>query len=235
MRLALLFTVEHGDNKVPPEYAHLFIGQESVLASHRGHDPGAGELAIRFATRFHAPCERAEITRLLVDQNRSVHNRRTLFSAFTRPLPLVQKDAILSTFYWPYQHAVRDRVADLLQDSDAVLHLAIHSFTPELHGRVRNCEIGLMYDPKRPLEKEFSCRWQAEIKSLDPGLRVRRNYPYQGDSDGIVRSMRRQWPTESYIGLQIEVNQKFPFGDRDLWKRVQKVIIESFERVLPAG
>jgi len=235
MRLALLFTVEHGDNKVPPEYAHLFVGQESVLASHRGHDPGAGELAIRFATRFHAPCERAEITRLLVDQNRSVHNRRALFSEYSRPLSSDKKEEILSAFYWPYQDAVRARIANLLQDYDVVLHLAIHSFTPELRGRVRNCEIGLMYDPKRPLEKEFCCRWQAEIESLDPGLRVRRNYPYQGDSDGIVRSMRRLWPVESYIGLQIEVNQKFPFGDRDIWKRVQKVIIEGFDRVLQAG
>ena len=76
---ALFFTVEHGDNKIPAEYAPLFVGQESVLASHRGYDPGAGELAVRFSTRFHAPYEHAEICRLLVDQNRSIQNRRALF------------------------------------------------------------------------------------------------------------------------------------------------------------
>ena len=98
MQATLLFSVEHGDNKIPSEYAYLFDGQESVLASHRGHDPGAGELAVRFATRFHAPCEHAEITRLLVDQNRSLHNRKALFSEYTRHLSAEEKKRIIEKY-----------------------------------------------------------------------------------------------------------------------------------------
>jgi hypothetical protein len=44
--------------------------------------------------------------------------------------------------------------------------------------------------------------------------------------------MRRQFPASRYIGLQIEINQKFPFGDREPWKHLQKTIVESFSRVL---
>ena len=34
-------TCEHGGNRIPREYAHLFRGARAVLASHRGWDPGA--------------------------------------------------------------------------------------------------------------------------------------------------------------------------------------------------
>ena len=232
MQPSLIFTVEHGDNKIPAEYACLFEGQESVLASHRGHDPGAGELAVRFSTRFHAPCEHAEISRLLVDQNRSIHNRRALFSEYTRDLSAQEKRHVLESYYWPYQNAVRGRIAELQKGSQPVLHLAIHSFTPELHGEVRNCDVGLMYDPAREREKNFSCKWQDAIHEQSPEIKVRRNYPYRGVSDGIVLSMRRQFPKEIYIGLQIEINQKYPFADREAWKRLQKIIVEGFDRVL---
>lgn len=235
MQRALLFTVEHGDNKIPSEYAHLFKGHESVLASHRGHDPGAGELAIRFATRFHSPYEHAGISRLLVDQNRSIHNRRALFSEFTRHLDQNEKQIILDKYYWPYQNAVRSQIADALKESAAVLHLAIHSFTPELQGDVRNCDIGLMYDPAKGVERDFCRQWQDEISRLDPAIRVRRNYPYRGIDDGIVLAIRRQFSSEQYIGIQIEINQKYPFADRALWKNLQKVIVESFAAVYRQG
>ena len=215
MSPALLFTVEHGDNKVPDEFAHLFTGAESVLASHRGYDPGAGELAIRFSTRFHAPYEHAEITRLLIDQNRSRNNRRALFSEYTRDLSHEEKERIIDVCYWPYQYLVRRRVETLLAESATVLHLAIHSFTPELKGAVRNCDVGLMYDPSREAESSFCRHWQDALLHLAPDLRVRRNDPDRGVSDGIVPAMRRQFPPARYVGLQIEVNQRFPFGDRE--------------------
>jgi len=232
MHTTLFFSVEHGDNKIPVEYVPLFAGSESLLASHRGHDPGAGELAIRFATRFHAPYEHAEITRLLVNQNRSLHNRKALFSDLTRALPDEEKEQLLLRYYWPYQYAVRDQIQSLLEQSDRVLHLAIHSFTPELHGKVRNCDVGLMYDPARSAERQFCVDWQTEISQLDDAIRVRRNYPYRGASDGIVQGMRRLFPQDQYIGTQVEVNQKFVFGDRERWKQLQKVVLEAFALAL---
>ncbi|PLX79268.1 MAG: N-formylglutamate amidohydrolase [Desulfuromonas sp.] len=235
MASALLFSVEHGNNKVPPEYAGLFAGHEELLGSHRGHDPGAAEFAARFATRFHAPVETAEVTRLLVDQNRSLHNRKSLFSEFTKRLPPQEKQAILDKYYWPYRRQIDEHVGNMIAESGQVLHLAIHSFTPELYGKVRKCDIGLMYDPSRPREKEFSLRWQQQIHRLDGKLRVRRNYPYQGIGDGVTSALRRHFSPEQYTGLQIEVNQRFPFGERESWKHLQKVVIEGFAATLAEG
>ena len=229
---ALLFTVEHGDNKVPAEYADLFSGEESVLSSHRGHDPGAGELAVRFSTRFHAPCEHAEITRLLIDQNRSIHNRRALFSEYTRHLPDETKNRIIDRYYRPYQEAVRQRASEMLARGATLLPLAIHSFTPELNGAIRHCDVSLMYDPARETEKVAGRSWQEHLVRLDPSIRVRRNYPYRGASDGIVQALRRQFAGERFVGLQLEVNQTHVFGDREEWKRLQKMIVESFARVI---
>lgn len=231
----LFFSVEHGDNKVPEEFLHLFTGAESVLASHRGYDPGAGELAIRFSTRFHAPYEHAEITRLLVDQNRSLHNRRALFSEYTRQLPKEVKERVIEVCYWPYQYLVRKRLEALLAESGAVIHLAIHSFTPELRGHVRNCDVGLMYDPSREPEQQFCLDWQEEITRLAPDIRVRRNYPYKGVSDGLVLGLRRDFAAKGYIGLQIEINQLYPFGERERWKRLQKMIVEGFAAAYERG
>ena len=36
-----------------------------------------------------------------------------------------------------------------------VLHVAVHSFTPVLHGERRNADVGLLYDPARPRERAF--------------------------------------------------------------------------------
>jgi hypothetical protein len=37
---------------------------------------------------------------------------------------------------------------------------------------------------------------------------VRFNYPYLGKADGFTTFMRKQFP-KNYIGIEIEVNQKF--------------------------
>jgi hypothetical protein len=46
------------------------------------------------------------------------------------------------------------------------------------------------------------------------------NYPYQGKADGFTTTLRRQWPGDSYVGIEIEVNQKWPLGDRRTWRRL---------------
>ena len=68
----LFVTCEHAGNVVPQEYAHLFVGHEHLLPTHRGWDPGALLLAREMAERFGAPLYYDETTRLLADLNRSV-------------------------------------------------------------------------------------------------------------------------------------------------------------------
>ena len=42
-----------------------------------------------------------------------------------------------------------------------------------------------------------------------PGLRVRKNQPYRGVSDGLTKVLRGRFPDPGYAGLELEVSQRF--------------------------
>ena len=46
------------------------------------------------------------------------------------------------------------------------------------------------------------------MKDQNPELKIRFNYPYLGKADGFTTYLRKIFP-ENYIGIELEVNQKF--------------------------
>src|SRR5262245_51417629 len=154
LKRRLLVSCEHGGNEVPPLYAPLFAGAEHVLDSHRGMDFGALEVARAFGERLGVTPVTATVTRLVVDLNRSPQHRN-LFSEYTRPLPRAETRAAMDAHYWPYRKEVERRVERAVRSGSFVLHVAAHSFTPELNGEVRNCDVGLLYDPRSCSERRF--------------------------------------------------------------------------------
>jgi predicted N-formylglutamate amidohydrolase len=203
----LLVSCEHGGNEVPPAYAPLFAGAAGVLDSHRGMDFGALELARAFGARLGVTPATATVTRLVVDLNRSPYHRN-VFSEYTRALAREAKRAALDTHYWPYRKEVERRVECAVRSGAFVLHVSAHSFTPELKGEVRNCDVGLLYDPRSGSERRFIDAWHAALGAHAPSLRVRRNYPYLGVSDSLVTHLRRVHGERAYAGVELEVNQK---------------------------
>lgn len=234
---ALLLTCEHGGNQVPAQYQGRFAGQGTVLASHRGWDPGALALARLLERELGAPLLFHEITRLLADANRSEGNR-ALFSSFTRPLPAPQRRDILERFWRPHHQAVQAKAAQLLAASGQVLHLAVHSFSPVWRGRKRAMDLGLLYDPARPREASLAVAWQAVLGRLAPHLRVRRNAPYRGASDGLATFLRRELGP-GYLGLELEASQRlFPdprAAPPDLARLLAATLREALTHLPPAG
>ncbi|MEO8925102.1 MAG: N-formylglutamate amidohydrolase [Caldimonas sp.] len=227
----LILTCEHAGNDVPVAYAPLFAGHEHLLPTHRGWDPGALLLAREMAARFSAPLYFETTTRLLVDLNRSV-GTPDLHSEATRHLPLADRRAILERHYHPHRRRVDDAVAKEVTTPDRLIHIASHSFTPELHGQVRTADIGLLYDPGRPGEVAFCSAWLAALRRLDPSLRLRRNYPYLGKSDGVAQALRRKHGPEAYVGVELEVNQRYVEQGGPAWPTLRRTIIESLAEVL---
>lgn len=227
----LFLSCEHGGNEVPAEYRHLFAGHEEVLRTHRGWDIGGLELSRALAAELDAPLEAATVTRLLVDLNRAPHNRRALFSEFTRDLAKEEKERILARYYDPYRRRVEENVRHILRDERDVVHLSLHSFTPEFHGERRSADLGLLYDPARPRETAFCLAWQQILQELAPELRVRRNYPYRGVTDAMITHLRRHLPAERYLGLELEVNQALAEAGGPQWERLQQVLSTSLRRV----
>lgn len=227
----LLLTCEHGGHEIPPPYRPLFRGAANVLKSHRGWDPGALHLAKLFEYVFDAELHFATTSRLLVELNRSLHHRR-LFSQYTQDLDRAAKQRVIDDHYRPYRHAVEQSIRRHVKNRQAVLHLSVHSFTPQLDGEVRNADIGLLYDPARPREKAFADAWREELLRIAPELRVRRNYPYLGTADGFTTYLRTQFEDASYAGIELEVNQRFPLGSPKAWKDLQTMLVESLRRTL---
>lgn len=203
---ALLLTCEHGGNRVPPAFRALFAGHRTLLASHRGHDLGALSCARALAAMLRAPLIHAEVTRLLVDLNRSPQHP-ALFSEISRTLPPEARTDVLVHHYFPHRRRVEGWIAARIRAGRPVLHVAVHSFTPVLAGKVRNTELGLLYDPHRSWEARLCRHWRNALREAAPHLRVRRNYPYRGISDGFTRHLRTLFPARSYAGIELEINQ----------------------------
>jgi len=205
-RDVVILSCEHGGNRVPARYAPLFRGASGVLRSHRGYDLGALDLARGLARRLRAPLFAATTTRLLVDLNRSPGNPSVL-SRYARQLPEPERALLLRRLYAPPRLRVERAVERAVARGARVVHVAVHSFTPVLRGRRRELELGLLYDPRRPGERRFCALWQQALVARGPGLRVRRNAPYRGSSDGLARALRRRFEDRDYLGLEIELNQ----------------------------
>ena len=182
---AFLITCEHGGNRIPAPYRRLFRGQGALLDSHRGYDPGALVMARALARAFGAALVTSTISRLLIDLNRSIGHPQ-LYSAATRDAPAKLRSKIVEQHYRPYRDEVERSVRRSVSSGRRVIHISSHSFTPELDGKVRNADVGLLYHPGRHAEAEICARWKASLAAIAPEFRVRRNYPYAGKGDGQI-------------------------------------------------
>lgn len=217
----VLITAEHASCAVPDEWAGLFAGHADLLRSHRGWDPGTPELAAALAVELQAPLLAGEVTRLLVDLNRSAGHRQH-FSEFTRALPLAERAALVKRYWQPHWSAYREHIE---RAPSGLLHLACHSFTSILHGQVRNADIGLLYDPGRAGEQALARRIAEAIRALWPALRVRMNYPYRGTANGMGQQHRRWFPETRLLTLELEINTRLL--DRPDWCAVVEAVVAA--------
>jgi predicted N-formylglutamate amidohydrolase len=225
---SLLLTCEHGGNAIPELYAGLFRQAKAVLESHRGHDPGALELAFRLRDELGVPLIESTVSRLLVDLNRS-ETHPSVFSEFTRDLSEAERELLLEDWHRPHRRRVQHQVGALIPRG-RVLHLGVHSFTPVLRGEVRRAEMALLYDPRRPGERSLCERWKALLEGYAPGLRVRRNYPYRGSSDGLTTSLRKLHPDSDYLGVEFEFNHGV-LEHPGTWRIVQEALLASLREL----
>ena len=226
-----LITCEHGGNRVPAAYRALFAGHEELLASHRGWDPGALTLARDLARALDAPLYYATVSRLVIDLNRSLGHPR-LYGEATRTAPPEVRREILAGHYLPYRNRVERHIRHAVAAGHRVVHLSAHSFTPVLNGQVRNADIGLLYDPARPGEVALARHLQTALKTAAKDLRVRRNYPYTGTSDGFTAYLRKRFPAPDYLGIELEINQAQVSCERKAWRDLRVNLIAALLEIL---
>lgn len=228
---ALVITCEHGGNRVPAPYRYLFRSCRTLLESHRGFDPGALVMATTLARNFDAPLLTSTVSRLVVDLNRSI-GHRNLHSEAIRTLPAAIRQEIVEYYYQPYRTEAERLVAQGIARRGRVIHISCHSFTNNFNGVVRHADIGLLYDPARQGESALCANWKSVLKVSASDLEVRRNFPYEGRNDGFTSALRKKFPSDVYLGIELELNQKNLLLPARQWTVLRKSVITSLDTVL---
>ena len=211
---------------MPASYRRLFRGRRALLNSHRSYDPGALVMARALARAFRAPLVSSTVSRLLVDLNRSSAHPQ-LFSAATRGAPAALRARIVEKYYRPYRMRAERLVRRAVSRGRRVIHISSHSFTPQLDGKRRVADVGLLYDPARCGEAALCARWKTALAACAPELRVRRNYPYAGKGDGLTSHLRRRFPPAAYVGIEVEINQGIVRAAGRRWTALRRALIDS--------
>ena len=152
---------------------------------------------------------------------------RQLHSEATRSLPPSARSEIAHLYYRPHRDAVEAEVARRIDAGKRVLHVASHSFTPELGGVVRQADVAWLYDPRRAGEVALAAQWLAALTERRPELRLRRNYPYEGKGDGLTSLLRKRHSASMYVGIELEVNQRFVASGGEAWTALRTDIIKA--------
>lgn len=218
---------EHAGKTVPVKYIPLFEKHSELLESHQGWDPGAEDLTHVIAQKINTETFVYSYTRLLIEPNRSIKHPQ-LFSAITKNLDNHEKQLLIENYYKPYRNRIEMSAKSALAEGNVVFHISVHTFTPVWKGKERMVDIGLLYDPGRKFEKKFSNKWGERLHSLCPKLKILMNQPYKGRSDGLTSYLRNQLNSEKYIGIELEVNQKF-LTHPAKWNDLKKMIASSLE------
>lgn len=207
----LVVTCEHATHAVPRELRHLGLAPAD-RRRHVAWDPGALPVARVVAKAFGARSFVGEVSRLVVDLNRSEDHPQLMArrSAGVRVrgnegIDDSERERRLARYWRPFRSRVSSAVARACARGGC-LHLSVHSFVERLHGVERVHDVGLLFDPRVPHERELVERLQRALS--DHGLSVRKNFPYFGHTDGHTTSLRRVHPGTHYAGIEIELNQR---------------------------
>jgi predicted N-formylglutamate amidohydrolase len=154
-----------------------------------------------------------------------------------RTLEKREKLRILNDWYRPYREKVFEAVRHGIESRALVVHLAVHTFTPMLDGKARRVEVGLLYDPSRIGEKTYCDKIRRGLREAlgteSPPVSVRANRPYLGKSDGFPTTLRGLYPSESYLGIELEVSQGLIAGGGARWQRVRRALLSVFRITSP--
>ena len=146
-----------------------------------------------------------------------------------------ERELLFQKYFQPYREKVENAVDEIIYKGKPVLHVSVHSFSSVKRGKTRNADIGLLYDPARKVEKDI-CAFIVKLfkKKEKVALKVRRNYPYRGKTDGFTSYLRRKYAEKFYAGIEIEINQGLLLKDDNRTKKALYFLEEGISTVLQA-
>jgi predicted N-formylglutamate amidohydrolase len=231
--MRLILTCEHAGNLVPSALEACFETAEAqeLLNTHRGYDLGALTAAQQLSQLLNAPLYWTSISRLVVEANRSLESEE-LFSTYV-PQDASLRETILNDHYHPYRTSVSGLISQAIAAGEIILHVSVHSFTPNLGEDNRDFDFGVLFDPAVALEADISGRLCELLSSH--GFRAFPNRPYLGTDDGFTTHLRRLFPGGSYAGIELEINNIFASLPPDEQYHRCRAVAESIDSAMHAA
>ena len=232
----VMVTCEHASNRLPAG----FTLDPRLHDLHIAWDPGALPIARSLARRFDAPLWQGRYSRLIADLNRTVGNRMLMRAVSDgHPIPFNQRLSAaaiaerIEKYYDPYRDGVIAEADALIARHGRCVHISVHTFTPVLAGAVRGNDIGLLHDPAWGIERAVSSELRASLDRTTPYV-TWFNRPYSGTADGILPAMRRRYSEDQFVGIELEINQKYADTPAEL-RRIAKAIGEGLASAASFG
>lgn len=222
----VVLTCEHASERLPepwewPEDDRWLVG------THWAYDIGASDLTRDVAMALGAPAVLSRFSRLLIDPNRP-GDSDTLFRKDAEGR-VVHLNAHLSSgeratrttrLYDAFHDAAHAMLVASSSGTSKPVLMALHTFTPDYEGTVRQLEIGVLFDRDEALAERIR---EALAQT---GLRVGMNEPYSGKL-GMMYSADMHAARHGCQTVELEVRQ-----DLAVEAVVRRRIVEALTRVL---
>ncbi|MEZ5833880.1 MAG: N-formylglutamate amidohydrolase [Dongiaceae bacterium] len=203
----IVIICDHASNRMPKAYGNLGLSR-AELARHIAWDIGAAAVSELLARRFDAPAILSEVSRLVVDCNRSFADPnliRTISDKTQVPgnanLSAAEREKRWRLYHQPYHQAIAEAIERKLAQSQLPILLSIHSMTAAMGGVARPWQIAVCWAGDQRLSTPMLHALRAR-----PGITVGDNEPYRldpsEDYSAIVHAVRR-----GLKHLQIEFRQ----------------------------
>jgi len=222
--MRLFISCEHGGNRIPDKYRHLFKDADTILNSYQGYDIGAFEL---YKTLLHNKevdfSIHNEISKLLVDCNCDSF-RSNLYSSYTKYIYEDDKKHIFNNYYFPYRNTIFKNVNEVISQGERVIHISLNTFSPSEKGKIRDADIGILFNSQHRIEKYIAKYWRDILYEIFPSLSVRFNYPSLGKMEGITAPLRKEY-NDMYMGFELELNNKYA-GNSKIYEGVKTSVLK---------
>lgn len=216
--IACLFSCEHATCAVPEAFRELFKGSEETVASVKGWDPGALNLAQGFSMKFRTPLVHGDVTRLLIDLNEGGDKR---WSRFSEKLPEATRAKLTDRHERPYRLALNTRITEDLSRYGAVVHVMVHT---------EEAGPGLLLEtPGTGLAEDFAGEWRSRLEANGVDVRVVAG----GIDGGLAEELCGKHPAERYALVRLKVPQCYFLEGKPLrWETLKKFLISSLAQAV---
>ncbi|MGJ8632372.1 MAG: hypothetical protein ACSHX7_00475 [Luteolibacter sp.] len=214
---AYLITCNHATCAIPTAHRELFKGQEDLVTSEKGWEPGALNLAQGLAMKLSTPLIHGDVTRLLIDLDEEKEKR---WSKISSKLPEATRAKLVDRHEHPFRHAIEMRLTDDYKRRDNLVHVMVHT------APIETGKITFEY-AHSPLAKKIATSVAASL----PKSEVDSTAIPLVKATPFINWVTENHPSEKYGLIRITVSRSFFMKSIPMrWETIKKAIIQNFHK-----